>query len=120
MVNIIIKKDFSHVNTAFSNWDTPKGKYIKSESHYKEEMKRGGYVTYEEAQQRNKNEQERRSSQKFKVSKPVLSILKEIKDKADKKGNVKLSDREIDAMKSMGLKTGKTIENNIKRAKENL
>lgn len=113
MTLIIVKKSKEHINSAFGNWDTPTGKYIRNEQHYKEEMKRHGFITYEEAMDRKRAKEEAQAKERFKVSKPVLSILKSVKDSADKKGNVKLSDRQVDAMKKHGLKTGNPIREKI-------
>lgn len=113
MVYIIVKKSHEHINSAMSNWDTPKGKYIKNEAHYKEEMKRGGYITYEQAQENAMRAEEKKRQERFKVSQPVLEVLKSVKNSADKKGNVKLSDKQITAMKKYGLKTGSPIREKI-------
>ena len=106
MVNIIVKRFEPHFNRSLD-------KAITSERQYREEMKRGGYISYEEAKERDKNSQEKRDAEKFKVSKPVVDILRSVKDKSDRKGNVKLSDRQIDAMKKHGLRTGEKIKSKI-------
>ena len=93
MANIHIKKFDAHYNRAM-------GKVITSERQYKEEMKRGGYVPQRQADAiakaaRAKTQRAYTPSDK---SRAIINSLNK-----DKKGNVKLSDRAIDGLKSMGV-----------------
>jgi len=89
-MEIIVKNFQPHYNSAM-------GKVITSERKYKEEMKRGGYIPYEEAQYRDKAKAEKRN--RFGVSEEATEWMRGVRSKADRKGNVKLSDREITALK---------------------
>lgn len=91
MVNIIVKK-YEHYNHAM-------GKHISTASQYKEEMKRGGYVPYEEAKEIAAKANQRKE---YKPSAKALEIIRTVKNSADKKGKVKLSGRTIKAMKEIG------------------
>jgi hypothetical protein len=104
-MEIFIKNFQPHYNSAF-------GKVIKNERQYKEEMKRGNYIPYEEAQQRTAALVEERS--RFQVSEDAIDWMRDVKSKADRKGNVRLSDRQIQAMKDRGTMTNR--ENPVLKA----
>jgi hypothetical protein len=106
MANIIIK-DFEHFNKSFRAWNTPKGKYIRNKKEYIDTMKRQGMIPHEQAQEIAKKKQILRP---YVPSKNLRDLANSIKDRADKKGNVKLSDRQIDAMKEMGMNFDKKPE----------
>lgn len=98
----IIVKNYEHINRSFPHWDTPKGKYIRSKKHYLEEMKRGGFVAYEEGariaeQTYHKND--------YKGLNPVAeNVIKAARLISDSKGRIKPSDRLIEGMKEVGVK----------------
>lgn len=94
----IIVKNYAGYNHAM-------GKNIKSRDHYDYEMKKGGYVDYDKAKEQ-AAAYDAKSRKEYKPSAKALEILRTVKDSADKKGNVKLSDRTIDAMKSIGALKG--------------
>ena len=101
MFNIIVKK-YTHFNRSFKHWDTPKGKLIRSKAHYEEEMKRGGFVGYEEGsriaeQTYNYNNYKRLSSE-------AQDVIKAARLQSDRKGNIKPSEKLIDGMKRVGVK----------------
>ena len=98
MTTIIVKDFKAHYNSAL-------GKVITSQRQYNEEIKRGGYIPYEEAQERTAKLVE--SRKQFKVSDEAQGWMREVKSVADGKGNVKLSDRQIQAMKDRGTMTNK-------------
>jgi ribosomal protein S21 len=92
MANIIVK-NYEHFNRALPNWNSKKGKHISSKKQYVEECKKAGLEPYREpAVRENKPE----------ASKETRQFLNSVKDNADKKGNVKLSDRQIDYMIKKG------------------
>lgn len=94
---LIKVKNYEHFNRAL-------GKHIFSKRQYQDEMARGGYIPFEEGEHlANKN---RRESYKpyDKPSKEALDLIRNINMKSpDKNGKIKLSDREIDAMKKVGV-----------------
>lgn len=96
MPNIIVK-NYEHFNRAL---DT----HVKNKDHYDRLMKQGGYVSYEE----HKARVESRKQKEYKLSDKGHAIIQAAKNSKDSKGNVKLSDRTIDAMKEMGA-IGKKI-----------
>jgi len=108
MPNIIIK-NYEHFNTALPNWDTPKGKYIRTKEQYDRAVKEAGMVKYT-------GEEKSPKLKDYELSSKSRAIIASVKGKADKRGNVKLSDREIDALKSMGA-IGKEIKPYMKSGK---
>lgn len=95
----IIVKDFKpHYNSALD-------KVITNERQYKEEMKRGGYIPYEEAQERVASAKAKRDQ--FRVSKDAQDWMRDVKSSSDRKGNVKLSDRQIALLKEKGTMTNR-------------
>ena len=96
MPNIIVKR-YEHFNRAM-------GKYIRSREHYEREMAKGGYVPFEKAEQmaetaRAKNRQEYKG-----LSEKTMKFLGEVKQQADKHGNIKPSQRFIEGLKDNGVK----------------
>jgi len=104
MPNIIVK-NYEHINQSLPNWDTPKGKYIKNKDHYDREMKKAGMVTLDKISTRKEKE--------YVLSDKARGIINSASMIKDKKGNIKLSDRQIDAMKETGA-IGKKIPEYIK------
>ena len=96
MPEIIVKK-YEHFNTALPNWDTPKGKYIKSKNHYDSELKKSGMVRSDRFGQ--VHEPARKD---YILSKDARKIIEAAKNSKDKNGNVRLSGRAIEAMKAIG------------------
>jgi len=95
-MEIIVKK-WEHYNRAL-------GKHISSKRQYKEEMARGGYVPYEQGEQMAKDAQERLKKPYDGLSPKARAVIATAKLNKDKDGNVKLSDRTVDAMKEIGMK----------------
>jgi len=97
MTNIIVK-NYSHVNQSFGNWDTPHGKVVKNKDHYDRLMKEDNMVSYDKS-----NDNYKKSNRKEYVpSDKAREIIRQAKCGADRKGNIKLSDRTIDAMREIG------------------
>ena len=87
MVNIIVKR-YEHTNRSFSGWNTPKGKHIGSKKQYEEEMARGGFVPYREAEPK---------SMKWMPSADLKKTLGEMQ------GQKEVGGRLIEKMKKMGV-----------------
>lgn len=83
-MQIIIKK-YEHVNTAFQNWNTPKGRYISSKSDYEKAMREEGMVSSEKLAQNYKS-----PIKDYKLSKDAENIIKAAKLKS-KNGKLKLN-----------------------------
>ena len=94
MPEIIVKNFKPHYNIALD-------KVVTSERQYKEEMKRGGYISADAGNEIVKRNLEKQ--REFKVSKNAEQWMREVKLKSDRDGNVKLSDRQVDAMRKMGM-----------------
>lgn len=89
-MEIIIKNFTPHYNVAL-------GKVITSQKQYNEEIKRGGYIPYEQAQEVVANNLERRK--KFSVSDECDVRTKNICDRGRKDGKARLNDSDIEFMK---------------------
>ena len=94
MVFIHVKK-YEHFNRAM-------GKYITSKAHYEKEMREGGFVPSDVGDQQ-AEDWSWRTKKKYKASKDAHDIAEVIKDKADKKGNVKVPEKVVDKLKEMGM-----------------
>ena len=103
MPNIIVKS-YEHVNRALPNWDTPNGRYIKNKDEYDRAVKESGMISFEESRRRNEN----KKLKDYNLSSKGIEIIKAAKNSKDKNGNVRLTDRTIDAMKDIGA-IGKKI-----------
>lgn len=108
MVNIIVKS-YEHFNKSLPNWDTPKGKYIRTKDQYDRAIKESGMISYEESNQKNAS----KKLKDYSLSNEAKKIIQAAKNSKDKRGNVKLSDRTIDAMVSRGI-IGKKIPDYMK------
>ncbi len=87
----IIVKSWAHYNSAL-------GTYVKSKDHYDTLMKKGGYVTQEEQNERCKNN----GNKPLVLSKEGEDIIRAAKLKS-KGGKVKLDGRLGEKMISMGV-----------------
>jgi len=76
------------------------GKTITTRKQYDEEMKRGGYTTQEKARDL-ANKARKKSSKTYTPSAKARAIINSCNK--DRKGRVRLSDRQIDGLKSMGV-----------------
>ena len=93
---------YFNFNKEYTGYNKAMGKYITGKNHFYEEMKRGGYCFKDEADQRVEEVKERRK--RYSTSSDAHAILEACKASADKKGNVKMPDRAVDALKNMGVK----------------
>lgn len=81
------------------------GKMIHTKDDYKAEMKRQGMVPQKEADQMAKDFKERTYKSYDKPSDEALSLMRGIGMKhPDRGGKIRLSDREIDQMKKIGVR----------------
>lgn len=94
----IIVKNYAHHNRSLPNWDTPKGKWIKSKDHYDYEMKKAGMVSYEKAKEMATGGKRK----EYELSQKAKDIIRSAKNNTDRKGNVRLNQRTIEAMKEIG------------------
>jgi hypothetical protein len=94
----VIVKKYAHYNRAL-------GKYIKSKKHYIEEMKKGGFVDSETGN-RIAEEARARNRKQYKLSAKALSLIREAKQVADKKGNLGIATNHklIDGLKDQGMR----------------
>lgn len=86
----IIIKNWSHYNSAL-------GAYVKSKDHYDSLMKKGGYISYEEQNDRCKNN----GKKPLVLSKDGADIIRAAKLKSNN-GKVKLDGRLGEKLISMG------------------
>lgn len=93
-MEIIVKSFTPHYNRAL-------GKVITSERQYKDEMKRGNYISYDECKDKVNNNLKKQ--REWCVPNDVKEWCKEVWAQGDQKGNVKLSGRQIDALKNKGM-----------------
>ena len=98
----IIVKNYEHINRSFRNWDTPKGKYIRTKKQYDEAMAREGMVPYEEGQRSAKKYEEALDKKKYGGLSPKASALLKSVHK-DKKGKIRLSGKQVEGMKEVGV-----------------
>ena len=101
MANIIIR-NYEHINSSFPNWDTPRGKYIRSKAHYEQEMAKAGLVPFDKAEQM--AEQARAKSHKpYALSEKARKFIGAVKNTAGKDGKITVSDRFVDGLRKVGV-----------------
>lgn len=93
MANIIIK-NYEHYNRSLQ-------KHISSKKDYIDSMKRGGFVSFEKAEQMVEKHRENRA--KYEPSKKAEEIIRAASTMQDRKGNIKAGSRLIDGMRDLGL-----------------
>lgn len=96
MANIIVR-NYEHYNRAM-------GKYIGSKKQYEKEMQAGGYIPYEKAEQLAESARSRNTKKYDGISEEKMRFLYAIKNTADKKGNIRVTDRFIKGLKDHGVK----------------
>ena len=94
MANIIIRN--------YEGYNSAMGKHITSKRHYEQEMRKGGYVSFEEGQ-KIAAKANRESHKDYKISDKARAVIASAKNSTDKNGNLKPSDRLIDGMKEVGV-----------------
>lgn len=94
-MEIIVKK-YDHYNRAM-------GKYISTKKQYYDEMKRGGYVPSDEA---NNLADNHNKEKQWVPSDKCINMIKNAKDMTDKDGNITLGKhpRLVKAMEDSGMK----------------
>ena len=108
----IIVRNYAHVNRSLPNWDTPNGRIVRDKEHYDRLCKENNMVPFERAQEI--AEKSRQAKIKpYTITKESEAIIKSAKAGADRKGNVKLGDRAIDALIKKGA-IGKKIPEGFK------
>lgn len=95
----IIIKNYNHLNRSMPNWDTPNGRIVKNKDHYERLMKENNMVSYEEMQNKSSN----KKLKEYAISNEARELIKTAKNSVDKKGNIKLGDRTIQAMIDKGI-----------------
>jgi hypothetical protein len=98
MANIIIR-NYEHFNRSLGNWDSPKGKYIRSKSHYEKELAKQGYVSFEQAEKIKSNPHKEYNG----ISAKAMEVCKAARDSADRKGNLRIGTRLQKGMESVGV-----------------
>ena len=91
----IIVKKYEHFNRAL-------GINIRNKRHYDYEMKKRGFVSFEEGQ---RLADKHNAEKKWKPSQECIGVIKALKNSADKNGNVVLarSPKIVAAMKEKGM-----------------
>jgi hypothetical protein len=92
-------KNYEHFNRSM-------GKWISSKKQYDEEMKKGGYVAYEKGEQLAEEARVRNKKHYDKLSEKTMRFLNQVKDTADKKGNIPVTDRFIKGLRENGVNVG--------------
>lgn len=100
----IIVKNYAHVNRSLPNWDSPQGKIVRSKDHYDRLCKEAGMISYEKAQEMATGPK----TKDYELSKSAQQIIESAKNSKNSKGQVKLSQRTVDAMVKIGA-IGKKI-----------
>ena len=104
MANPQIKvKNYEHFNKALPNWDNKDGKYISSRNQYESECKKAGLTKF--------TEPSNSPNPTPKANPETRTFLNSLN--ADKKGNVKLSDRQIDYMIKSGAISDRSKHTNL-------
>lgn len=93
-MNIIVRK-YDHFNSAM-------GKHITSKRHYEQEMAKGGYIPYDKACEIADKAKNKKIN--YELSPKAREIINSARSSADKRGNIKVSDRLIEGMKSVGVR----------------
>ena len=102
----IIVKNYNHVNRSLPNWDCPTGRIVRNKDHYDRLCKENGMVSFEQAQEMAEKGRVAKTKD-YKLSAQSEEIIREARLKSDRKGNVKLSDRQIKVLidrKAIGKK----------------
>lgn len=97
-MEIIVKK-YDHFNRTLN-------KHITSKKQYKEEMRKQGYVSWEEGERLAKKAREE-AQKKYQISEKALGVIKSAKQMS-RDGKIKCGDRLIEGMREVGVRFDKT------------
>ena len=93
-------KKYEHFNRAM-------GKYIGSKRQYQNEMSRRGLVSFEKGERRVEKFKNSYHKDYKGLSSKAQDIIRHAKQIKDNRGNIKLGDRAIEAMKKLGVNFGR-------------
>ncbi len=93
----IICKNYEHFNRSL-------GKQIRSKAQYQREMERQGFVSQEKGEQIAERARSANHKDYNGLSGKAEEVVKAAYQMKDSKGNIKCSDRLVDAMKEVGVK----------------
>lgn len=96
MPNIIIKR-YDHYNRAMGRW-------IGSRKEYEKAMVEGGYIPFEKAEQLAEQARARNTKKYDGLSEKTMKFLHGVKDMADKKGNIPITDKFVKGLRENGVK----------------
>jgi hypothetical protein len=86
----------------FRGYNRSLGCFVEGKAHYKKLMKQKGLVPFEEAERLATEFDRSRDRKPFDLSPKAMDIIRSIKITADKNGNIRLGDRAINALMSIG------------------
>ena len=90
----IINKNYEHINSAFPDWDTPTGRYVRSKDHYDRIMKENGFVPYDESKSRTE-------LKPYVLSEKAQRLLYIIK-RDKREGKIRMTTEIVNRMKEIG------------------
>ena len=96
MTYIIVKK-YEHFNRSLD-------KYISSKAQYEKEMIKGGYVPFEQGEEMALQAREKARKKYDGLSEKTMKFLHQVKDMADKKGNIRITDGFVQGLRENGVK----------------
>lgn len=99
MPNLILKE-----NHKYKHYNRAMGKWIHSKEHYEHEMKKGGYITYDECEKRAAKWDKDHPRHEYTLSPKAEDLIKSVKLTA-KHGYIRLADypKIVEELKKMGM-----------------
>lgn len=89
------------------------GKVIRSAEHYVTEMRRGGYVPYDLAQEWAEEYDKEHPRKPYELSAKAMDVIKSLRLTADRHGNIKLGSRAIEALQDIGAIPSQEVQDHI-------
>lgn len=120
LTNRDLNKHFGHLEDhQYRHYNRSLGCFVENKEHFIKLMEKGNMVPFEVAEQLAEDHDKKNPRKEYVLTSSAREIINSIKLTADRKGNIKLGNRAIRALREVGLfPTDAQMENVDKITKE--
>ena len=97
-------KAFGHLEEhQYKHYNKALGCKVEGKEHFKQLLNKGGYVSYEKGQELAATHNKNKVKSYDGLSREAKAFIGEVRQMADRKGNIKMSDRFVEGLKKHGV-----------------